>query len=79
MKGSAFDMQFHFIVVSIFLKSCVKDHGDRKKDLISMYRVSLVSSFVNISVYLNKLAFNFKPLHTFFFKLKILEINRPFI
>ena len=22
-----FDMQFHLIVVSIFLKACVKDHG----------------------------------------------------
>ena len=27
-KRSAFDMQFHLIVVSIFLKTCVKDHGD---------------------------------------------------
>ena len=35
---------FHLIVVSIFLKRCVKDHEDtfsrfaRKKDLISMYQ-----------------------------------------
>ena len=27
-KRGAFDMQFHLIVVSIFLKTCVKDHGD---------------------------------------------------
>ena len=27
-KRSAFDMQFYLIVVSIFLKTCVKDHGD---------------------------------------------------
>ena len=27
-KRSAFDMQFHLIVVSIFLKTCVKGHGD---------------------------------------------------
>ena len=25
-KRSAFDMQFHLIVVSSFLKTCVKDH-----------------------------------------------------
>ena len=25
-KRSAFDMQFHLIVVSLFLKTCVKDH-----------------------------------------------------
>ena len=25
-KRGAFDMQFHLIVVSIFLKTCVKDH-----------------------------------------------------
>ena len=53
-------MQFHLIIVSIFLKTCVKDHGDRekpidvKKDLISMYRGALVSGFVNILVYFNK-------------------------
>ena len=27
-KRSAFDMQFHLIVVSIFLITCVKDQGD---------------------------------------------------
>ena len=27
-KPSAFDMQFRLIVVSILLKTCVKDHGD---------------------------------------------------
>ena len=54
-------MQFHLIVVSILLKTCVKDHGDtsiqpiaRKKNLISMYRGALVSGHVNISVYFNK-------------------------
>ena len=36
-------MEFHLIVVSIFLKKCVKGYGDssgqlfQKKDLISMY------------------------------------------
>ena len=45
-------------VVSIFFKTCVKDHGDsssrlrRKKGLISMYRCV----FVNILFFFNKLA-----------------------
>ena len=30
-KRSAFDMQFHLMVVSIFLKTCVKDHGDSSR------------------------------------------------
>ena len=30
---SAFDMQFHRIVVSIFLKTCVEDHGDSSSRL----------------------------------------------
>ena len=29
-----FDMQFHLIVVSIFLKTCVKDHGDSSSRLL---------------------------------------------
>ena len=33
----------------------------RKKDLISMYRGTLVSAFVNILVYFNRLVTNFKP------------------
>ena len=33
-KRSAFDMQFHLIVVSIFLKTCVKDHGDTSSRLL---------------------------------------------
>ena len=41
-------------------------------DLISMYRDTLVSGFVNISVYFNKLANNFKPLDRFFKRIKIL-------
>ena len=59
-------MQFHLIVVSVFLKMCVKDHGDssgqllQKKDLISMYHGALVSGFVNISLLqINKLVNNF--------------------
>ena len=59
-------MQFDLIVVSIFLETCVKDHGGiylqpiaRKKDLISMYQGAHFSSNVNISVYFNKLANNF--------------------
>ena len=52
-------MQFHLIVVSIFLKNvCERSYRllwSRKKDLISMYHGALVSGFVNISVYFNKL------------------------
>ena len=33
-KRSAFDMQFHLILVSIFLKTCVKDHGDSSSQLL---------------------------------------------
>ena len=33
-KRSAFDMQFHLIVVSIFLKTCVKDHGHTSNRLL---------------------------------------------
>ena len=79
-KRTAFDLQFHLIVVLFFLKTCVKDRGDlldcynRKKDLISMYRDTLVSGFVNISVYVNKLANNFKPLDRFFKRIKILLV-----
>ena len=40
-KWSAFDMQFHLIVVSIFLKTCVKDHGDSSSRLLER-RVLLV-------------------------------------
>ena len=65
-KRSAFDMQFHLIVVSIFLKMCVKDRSwrylqpiARNKDLITMYQGTLFSSNVNISVYFNKSANNF--------------------
>ena len=47
-------MQFHLIVVAIFSKICVKDHGPiaRKKDLIStsLYRDALFSDSVNILV-----------------------------
>ena len=32
-KRRAFDMQFHRIVVSIFLKTCVEDHGDSSSRL----------------------------------------------
>ena len=56
-----FYVQFHFIVVPTFLKTCVKDHGDsssrlleRIKDLISMHIGALVSGFVNILVLFNK-------------------------
>ena len=40
-KCSAFDRQFHLIVVSIFLKTCVKDHGDSSSGLLER-RVLLV-------------------------------------
>ena len=46
----------------------------RKKDLISMYRGALDSGFVNISIYLNKLANNFKPKDRFFKTIKILLV-----
>ena len=49
-------MLFHLIVVSNFLKTCVKDHGASKKDFIIMYRSALVGGFVNILVFLNKKA-----------------------
>ena len=39
-----------------------------------MYRGALVSGFVNISVYFNKLANNFKPLDRFFKRIKILLV-----
>ena len=39
-----------------------------------MYRDTLVSGFVNISVYFNKLANNFKPLDIFFKRIKILLV-----
>ena len=52
-----FDIQFHFIVVPIFLKTSIKDDGDgstrlleRIKDLISMHLGALVRGFVNILV-----------------------------
>ena len=46
-KRGAFEMQFRPIVVSIFFKTCVKDHGETlqqiatKKDLIIMYQALL--------------------------------------
>ena len=75
-------MQSHVKVVSLFLKTCVKiveivllDCWNRKKDLISMYRGTLVSGFANISVYFNKLANNFmKPLDKCFKRIKILLV-----
>ena len=33
-KQSVFEMQFYLIVVSTFLKACVKDHGDRSRQLL---------------------------------------------
>ena len=57
-------MQFRPIVVSIFFKTCVKDHGETlqqiatKKDLIIMYQ-ALLFAVCNISVYFNKLANDF--------------------
>ena len=33
-KRSAFDMQFHLIVISIFFKTSVKDHGDSSSGLL---------------------------------------------
>ena len=71
-------MQFNLIAVLIFLKTCAKDRGDSSArllgNLISLYRGALVSGFVNISVYLNKSANNFKPLDRFFKRIKILLV-----
>ena len=39
-----------------------------------MYRGDPVSGFVNISIYFNKLANNFKPLDRFFKRIKILLV-----
>ena len=33
-KRNAFDMQFHVIVVSVFLETCVKDQGDSSSRLL---------------------------------------------
>ena len=77
-KRSAFDMQFNLVAVLIFLKTCAKDRGDSSArllgNLISLYHGALVSGFVNISVYLNKSANNFKPLDRFFKRIKILLV-----
>ena len=35
-KQSAFVLQFYLIVVSIFLKTCVKDHGDSSSQLLEI-------------------------------------------
>ena len=64
-KRSAFEVQFHLIVVSIFFKTCVKHHGNStsrfpERRIISMYRSALVGGFVNISVHFNKKANNFE-------------------
>ena len=37
-KRSAFEMKFHFIVASIFLKPCVKDHGDSSSRLLDLMK-----------------------------------------
>ena len=71
-KWSVFHMQFHLIVVSIFLKTCVKDHGDTSTRLQER-RIWLVC----IKALL--LAVIFKPLNKFLRKFKNLEINRPFM
>ena len=57
-------LTFHLIVVTMFVKACVKDHGRKlqpitRKGLISVYGSALVSSFVNIFVFFDKLANNF--------------------
>ena len=64
---SAFDMLFYLTVVSIFLKTCVKDREDsssrlleRRIWLVCIEALLLVGGFVKISVYFNKLASNFQ-------------------
>ena len=65
-KQSAFDMLFYLTVVSIFLKTCVKDHEDsssrlqeRRIWLVCIEALNLLEVFVKISVYFNELASNF--------------------
>ena len=64
-KTKHFDMQFHLIVASSVLKTCVKDHGDSSSRLLEIrvslytYRSALASGFVNILVFFNKLTNNF--------------------
>ena len=41
VEKTAFDLQFHLIAVSIFLKTCVKDHGDSFSRLLER-RIGLV-------------------------------------
>ena len=64
-KRSAFDMQFHLIVVSIFLKTGLKDQGvssgrlpERRICLVCIEAL-LLAFFFNILVDFNKLANNF--------------------
>ena len=63
-KRSAFDVQFHLKLVSIFLKTCVKDHGDRSSRLLER-KISLVCiqalllAVFEYFVYFNKLANGF--------------------
>ena len=73
-------MQFHLIVVLVYLTN-VGERSRRqlcpiakKKDLISMYQGTLVNCFVNILVYFNKLATNFKPNNRFFKRIQIFLI-----
>ena len=66
-KQSAFDMLFYLTVVSIFLKTCVKDHEgsssrlllERRIWLVCIEALLLVGGFVKISDYFNELASNF--------------------
>ena len=63
-KRSAFDMQFHLIVVSIFLKRCVKDHGDSPSRLLErrIWLVCIEALLLAVCkhfFYFNKLANNF--------------------
>ena len=45
-ERSAFDMQFHLRVVSIFLKACVKDQGDSfRREFSNKFSLQKVSWF----------------------------------
>ena len=50
-----------------------------KEVMIRMYRGTLVSGSVNISVYFNKLANNFLTIRQILKKKLRIEINRPFL
>ena len=69
-KLSAFEMQVHLIVVSVFFKTYVKDHGGSSSRMLER-RISLVrieGSCFRFCKHLNKQANNFWTAQSIFFK-----------